>query len=71
MVMYCMQPISMSYLSGLGDSYGMKDLFNLVLKARHLGSSAIGSVDIHVDLPEQAVRWFPPRFGIGCGRWTY
>ena len=25
----------------------------------------------HTCLPEQAVGWFPPRFGIGCGRWTY
>ena len=38
-------------------------------KARHLSGSAFCWVDI--GLPEQAVGWFPPRFGIGCGRWTY
>ena len=34
----------------------------LVLKARHLSGSAYCWVDI--DSPEQAVRWFPLRFGI-------
>ena len=42
----------------------------LVLKSRHLLSgSSFCWVDI--GLPEQAVGGFPPRFGIGCGRWTY
>ena len=40
-----------------------------ILKVRHLSGSAFCWVDI--GLPEQAVGWFPPRFGIGCGRWTY
>ena len=26
---------------------------------------------VDIGLPEQAVGWLPPRFGIGCGRWTY
>ena len=45
------------------------NLSPLVLKARHLSGSVFCWIDI--GLPEKAVVWFPRRFGIGCGRWTY
>ena len=51
---------------GTESSHGTKELFNLpplVLEARHLSGSAFCWVDI--GLPEQAVGWFPLRFGIG------
>ena len=51
------------------ESFHGTNLPPLVLKSRHLSGSASCWVDI--GLPEQAVGWFPPRFGIGCGIWTY
>ena len=39
----------------------------LVIKAWHLSGSAFAGLG----LPEQAMGWFPLRFGIGSRRWTY